>query len=105
MQEPQRIAPTSITSTSLLAGLMNPDNRTIWRQFVERYRPVILRYARRLGLADEDAQDTAQETLLAFAAAYPLARTQTGPQGLKNSVVRLTRRSHAPTNSAEDAST
>ncbi len=60
----------TVTSTHLLEALRDPDNRTVWRDYVERYRPVIVAHARRLGLADTDAEDVAQETLTAFCLAY-----------------------------------
>ena len=35
---------TTVTSTCLLAGLRKPENRTVWQQFVDRYRPMLVRY-------------------------------------------------------------
>lgn len=70
-------APISLntaTSTSLLEGLGERDNRTIWHQFVERYRPMIAGYAHRMGLGSEDAEDAAQATLIAFCEAYQAGR-------------------------------
>lgn len=61
---------TFITSTFMLERLKDPDDRAIWQQFVERYRPLIIRCAKRFGLKDEDAQDAAQHTLMAFYTAY-----------------------------------
>ena len=60
----------TITSTHLLEGLRSRGNNTVWNQFVERYRPMIVRYARRFGLNDADAQDAAQQSLAAFCDAY-----------------------------------
>ena len=60
----------TVTSTTLLEGLKDPANDTIWLQFVDRYRPLIMRYSRRLGLAEEDAEDVAQASLLGFCEAY-----------------------------------
>ncbi len=60
----------TITSTALLQGLREPDNQTVWSQFDARYRPMILKYAHRLGLSEADAQDAAQQTLIAFCEAY-----------------------------------
>jgi len=61
----------TLTSTFLLEGLKEPDNRTIWRSFDERYRPLINSYARRaFGLRNDEAEDSAQLTLTAFADAY-----------------------------------
>lgn len=59
-----------VTNTTLLQGLKDADNRTVWRQYVERYRPLILRYAARLGAPEAEAEDIAQATLLAFSTAY-----------------------------------
>lgn len=58
------------TSSTLLDGLTDAANRDIWQEFDGRYRPLILRVARRLGLDEEDAEDAAQETLTAFLKAY-----------------------------------
>lgn len=58
------------TSTALLLGLKDRRNDGAWTQFCERYQPLILAFARRLGLSEHDAQDAAQDALLAFAAGY-----------------------------------
>ncbi|MFQ5491488.1 MAG: RNA polymerase sigma factor [Phycisphaerae bacterium] len=60
----------TVTSTSMLEGLKDPGNKTIWQDFVERYRPMVERYACRMGLGLADAQDAAQQTLIAFCSAY-----------------------------------
>ena len=61
---------TTVTSVTLLSKLRTPQNRTIWGQFVDRYRPVIVGYAKKRGLPEGDAQDAAQETLMLFSKAY-----------------------------------
>lgn len=61
---------TTVTNTALLEGLKNPGNQVVWQDFVERYRPMIVRYARRFGLDDTDAEDAAQQALIAFCTAY-----------------------------------
>src|SRR5882672_6361039 len=58
------------TTTLLLAGLTDPANREIWREFDDRYRPVLQAFARRLGLADEDADEIAQDVLARFVERY-----------------------------------
>jgi RNA polymerase sigma-70 factor (ECF subfamily) len=60
----------TVTSTSLLEGLRGSGNDEAWVPFVERYRPLIVRYARRLGLGEVDAEDVAQSSLLGFAKSY-----------------------------------
>ena len=60
----------TVTSTHLLNGLRDPENRTVWQEFVSRYRPLIESYARRLGMNETDAQDAAQQSLIAFCTSY-----------------------------------
>jgi RNA polymerase sigma-70 factor (ECF subfamily) len=60
----------TVTSDSLLAGLEDPANETVWRGYVERYRPMLVRWFCRVGLAAADADDVAQDVLIAFANAY-----------------------------------
>jgi RNA polymerase sigma-70 factor (ECF subfamily) len=61
---------STVTNTFLLEGLQNPDNQVVWQEFVDRYRPLLVKYARRLGLKEADAQDASQQTLIAFCTAY-----------------------------------
>ena len=58
------------TNTILLDGLRDPRNDSVWREFDQRYRPVIEAFARKLGLSDADAADAAQETLTDFVRDY-----------------------------------
>lgn len=58
------------TTTALLEGLTDVANTTAWREFDERYRPILMGFARRMGLEDADAADMAQEALLRFLQAY-----------------------------------
>ncbi|MGB3968949.1 MAG: sigma-70 family RNA polymerase sigma factor [Planctomycetota bacterium] len=61
---------TTATSDALLAGLLRPTDDAAWSDYVARYRPLLVRYARQLGMPAADAEDVAQDTLLAFATAY-----------------------------------
>lgn len=61
---------TTVTSTTLLHGLKDPANRTVWTSFIDRYRPLLVWFARRAGLPDAEAEDVAQQSLLAFSDAY-----------------------------------
>lgn len=58
------------TNTILLTGLRDKDNADVWDQFSRRYQPLLVAFGRRLGLREQDAQDAAQETLMAFCEAY-----------------------------------
>lgn len=55
------------TRDSLLVQVRSPHNREAWDEFVLLYRPVIYRLARQRGLQDADAQDLAQQVLMAVA--------------------------------------
>ena len=57
------------TRDSLLVQVRSPANREAWDQFVQLYQPVIYRLARHRGLQDADAQDLAQQVLMAVASA------------------------------------
>ena len=57
------------TRDSLIVQLRSPANREAWEQFSQIYRPVIYRLACRKGLQDADAQDLAQQVLIAIASA------------------------------------
>lgn len=52
------------TTTQLLVSLTGIDDDGAWDMLVERYEPVLVGVARRLGLTDPDSADAAQQTLL-----------------------------------------
>ncbi|MEP0843596.1 MAG: sigma-70 family RNA polymerase sigma factor [Phycisphaerae bacterium] len=58
------------TNTVLLMGLRDPRNDGVWSEFFGRYQPLLVSFARKLGLNEEDAQDAAQDALAGFAEAY-----------------------------------
>jgi len=62
------------TATVLLEGLHDPHDHAVWEEFDTRFRPVLHGFARRLGVADADAADVAQETLTRFVQAYRAGR-------------------------------
>lgn len=53
-----------ITKSLLIANIQSPENREAWVEFVQIYRPVIYRMARRRGMQDADAQDLSQDVLM-----------------------------------------
>lgn len=59
-----------MTTSTILSELRESGNEAAWNRFVERFRPPVIGFARRLGLSDLDAEDAAQETLSAFALAF-----------------------------------
>ncbi|TWU12098.1 RNA polymerase sigma factor RpoE [Symmachiella macrocystis] len=58
---------TPETRASLLIRVRDPSNQAAWHEFVEIYRPVILRMARQKGMQDADAEDVAQRVLVSVA--------------------------------------
>jgi RNA polymerase sigma factor (sigma-70 family) len=57
------------TRASLILRLRNDADQAAWGDFVEIYRPIVYRLARRKGLQDADAEDLAQQVLASVAAA------------------------------------
>ncbi len=52
------------TQSLLMANIQSLENREAWSEFVQIYRPVIYRMARRRGMQDADAQDLTQDVLV-----------------------------------------
>src|SRR4051812_18749745 len=65
-----RTAMTWITTATVLQQLRDFENRSAWESFTERFRRPVVSFAKSMGLKQADAEDAAQETLLAFAEAY-----------------------------------
>ena len=59
-----------LTTSTVLASLRDFNNQAAWDRFVSRFREPIHRFARTVGLGESDADDVAQETLVAFAESY-----------------------------------
>jgi RNA polymerase sigma-70 factor (ECF subfamily) len=59
------------TSVSLLKRLRSEPSEAAWEHFVRQYRPLLLYWARRLGLQHEDAADLVQEVLVVMVRKLP----------------------------------
>ncbi len=57
------------TRISLILRLPRSADGAAWREFVELYEPLILRFARRRGMQDADAQDLVQRVFTSVAGA------------------------------------
>lgn len=55
------------TRPSLLARLKDWNQQTAWREFDHDYAPLLRNVARKAGLSDSEADEVAQETLIAVA--------------------------------------
>ena len=74
----------TVTSASLLEGLMDAANRTRWQAYVDRYRPLIVSFSHSRGLDGEEAEDLAQTVLLEFSRAYREGRYDAGKGRLRS---------------------
>jgi RNA polymerase sigma-70 factor (ECF subfamily) len=63
------MAMTPNTRASLIARLSDADDVEAWQEFVQIYLPLLYRLARRKGLQHADAEETAQEVLVAVSRA------------------------------------
>ncbi len=79
------------TTTQLLEGLHDPGNREAWDALDGRYRPLVLAFARRLGLGDSDAADVAQETLTQFFQEYAAGRYDRERGRLRTWLIQITK--------------
>ena len=59
-----------ITTTMLLEELQTAEDKRGWDQFCSHFQPVVSNFAKRLGMSINDAEDAAQETMLAFLKAF-----------------------------------
>ena len=64
------------TTSTILRDLRDFDRDDAWGSFVERFRRPIVSFARRLGHSSADAEDVAQDALVAFAEAFRAGRYQ-----------------------------
>lgn len=72
-----------LTSSTLLQRLAASRDQGGWTEIVDAFRAPIVRLGRRMGLSDEDAEDAAQNALLAFTSAYREGRYDAGKGRLR----------------------
>lgn len=80
------------TRRSLLSRLRNLDDRESWRDFFDRYWRMLYKVARRAGLAEADAQDVVQETVVAVARQMPSFHYDSSRGTFKQWLFRIVRR-------------
>jgi RNA polymerase sigma-70 factor (ECF subfamily) len=59
-----------ITTTQILEGLKTAHDESAWTEFCSHFQPVIVEFARKLGLSNAESEDAAQETMATFFKAY-----------------------------------
>lgn len=79
------------TRDSLLVQVRDPRNAEAWEQFARIYRPAIHRLARKRGMQDADAQDLAQQVLIAVASAISRWEKQGEKVRFRHWLRRITR--------------
>ena len=80
------------TRRSLLSRLRNLDDGQSWRTFFELYWQLLYKVARRAGLAEADAQDVVQETVVAVARQMPTFQYDPARGTFKQWLFRIVRR-------------
>jgi len=81
------------TTSALLDGLFDDADGHFWREFDTRYRPIILGFASKLGLNDEDAADVAQDTLTRFIQEYRAGRYDRSRGRLRSWIIGIVKHS------------
>ena len=67
-----------MTTTTVLDRLQDAADHSAWSGFVERYQGPVASFGRKTGLSQADADDVAQETMLAFLESYRKGAYQRG---------------------------
>lgn len=67
-----------MTTTTVLDRLRDAGDHSAWSGFIERYQGPIASFCRKTGLSQEDADDVAQETMMAFLESYRRGDYQRG---------------------------
>ena len=80
------------TRRSLLSRLRDLGDDASWRVFFDTYWRLIYNVARKAGLADSDAQDVVQETVIAVARKIPQFRYDRSKGSFKQWLLVITRR-------------
>jgi len=80
------------TRSSLLCRLQDINDDASWHTFFEAYWRLIYNMARKSGLADADAQDVVQETIIAVARKMPQFRYDRSKGSFKQWLLLITRR-------------
>ncbi len=79
------------TTTALLESLHDVGNAHIWEEFDGRYRPILIGFAMKLGLAHQDAADVAQQALTEFVRDYRAGQYERGKGRLSSWLISIAR--------------
>jgi RNA polymerase sigma-70 factor (ECF subfamily) len=59
-----------VTTTQVLEELQSSNDAPAWRRFCDHFHIVVVNFSKHMGLSITDAEDVAQETMLAFVKAF-----------------------------------
>ncbi|MBL8817222.1 MAG: sigma-70 family RNA polymerase sigma factor [Planctomyces sp.] len=79
------------TRDSLLIRVADARDQVAWELFARLYRPVVYNVARMRGLQDADAQDVAQQVLIAVSRALPSWQRLNGATRFRHWLCRIAR--------------
>ncbi len=80
------------TTSTVLDRLHQSEGESAWELFVDHFRETLVRFAERVGLSRTDAQDAAQEALVAFVEGYRAGRYDRSRGRLKSWLFGIARR-------------
>jgi RNA polymerase sigma-70 factor (ECF subfamily) len=66
------------TRASLLERIRNPSASDAWEHFVQLYTPLLLHWARKIGLQEQDAADLVQDVLVVLVRKMPEFQYEAG---------------------------
>ena len=79
------------TNESLISRVKDPSDGAAWAEFLEIYRPVVYRMAKRRGMQDADAQDVSQRVFIAISQAIGNWQPRPGRPPFRAWLVTITR--------------
>ena len=59
-----------LTTTKVLEELKSSEDGDAWRTFCSHFSPMLVNFGKKLGLSDSNAEDAAQEVIIAFIKAF-----------------------------------
>src|SRR4030043_153822 len=81
-----------VTTTQLLDDLKTTHDESAWTEFCNHFQPVVIQFARKLGLSNVEAEDAAQETMAAFFKAFKGGKYDPGKGRLSNWLFGIAKR-------------
>jgi len=81
-----------VTTTQILEGLKTTHDESTWEEFCSHFQPVVIEFAKKLGLSNVEAEDASQETMAAFFKAFKEGKYDPGKGRLSNWLFGISKR-------------